>query len=154
MLYYYRLTQMPTSPHQRRQYLVDRTYQLRVARQLLTVLFLIVVGSSLVTSVLMGMSLNQPELGSNAPLIAAAIAVFVMLSIQVLVGSAIVWVVSIRQSHRVVGPMARIKRTLEAIGNGDFSQRLTLRKGDVLQDLAEDINQMAQRLEQRFPRSS
>lgn len=149
MLYY--SSPMP-EPLPRKQYLVDRGYQLRFVRQLLALLCAIVVGSSLLTTALVGLSLNQPEGGTSAPFIAAVVAVTITLGIQLLIGSVIVWVVGIRQSHQVVGPMARIKHVLEAIGSGDFSQRLTLRKGDVLQELAAAINQMAERLQQRFPR--
>jgi len=79
--------------------------------------------------------------------------VTIALGIELLIGSIIVWVVGIRQSHRVVGPMTRLTRMLEAIGQGDFSQRITLRKGDALEDLARTINRMAENLERRFPRS-
>ena len=48
--------------------------------------------------------------------------------------------------------MNRLKRMLEAIGQGDFSQRITLRKGDALEDLAAAINRMAESLQQHSPR--
>ncbi len=139
--------------YQRKQYLVDRVYQLRFVRQLLALLCAIVIGSSLLTTALVGLSLNQPDLNTDAPFIAAVVAVTIALGIELLIGSIIVWVVGIRQSHRVVGPMTRLTRMLEAIGQGDFSQRITLRKGDALEDLARTINRMAENLERRFPRS-
>ncbi len=45
-----------------------------------------------------------------------------------------------------------MKKLLEAIGNGDFSQRITLRDGDALEDLAKSVNAMAETLQKRLPR--
>jgi nitrate/nitrite-specific signal transduction histidine kinase len=52
-------------------------------------------------------------------------------------------------THRVVGPLGRIGLTLDRIGQGRFDTRLKLRKGDVLEGLAESINAMAQALHKR-----
>lgn len=57
-----------------------------------------------------------------------------------------------RINSSVLGPFTRIKRTLKAIGEGDFSQRITLRDDDVLKSIAEAISEMAEELERRFPR--
>ena len=52
-----------------------------------------------------------------------------------------------------MGPLKRMTRAIDAIGQGDFSQRLVLRKGDVLEDLAQTINRMAESLRKKFPSS-
>ena len=93
----------------------------------------------------------QPELPQQT-LIYCFIAIALTLLVELLLSIPIVFILGIRQSHRIVGPMNRIKRTLEAIGAGDFSQRITLRQGDALEDLAKSINQMAEALQQRSPR--
>ena len=93
-----------------------------------------------------------PEEGSHVMLIACLISIAVTLLFELLLAIPIIFYVGIRQSHRIVGPMNRLKRMLEAIGQGDFSQRITLRKGDALEDLAAAINRMAQSLQQRSPR--
>lgn len=141
---------MPTEfPHKRTQYLVDREYQLRFVTRLFVVVLAIAVISSLIATGLLWANMYQPELGRQAHFVAALIGISVTLLIELLVAIPIVYVLGIRQSHRVVGPLNRIRRTLEAIGSGDFSQRITLRKGDALEDLAAVINQMAERLQQR-----
>jgi len=58
-------------------------------------------------------------------------------------------VASIFLTHKVAGPLVRIKRVLAQMGQGNFSQRIALRKGDELGDLAETINQLAQDLEHK-----
>lgn len=49
-------------------------------------------------------------------------------------------------SHRVAGPLVRIKRSLERIAEGDYEFPLKLRKDDELKDVAERINKLAQKL--------
>ena len=134
----------------RRQYLVDRTYQLRFVTRLFLLLLSIAAITSLASSGLLWK--NMYSLDSNPALLTSAlIAVSVTILIELLIAVPIVIFFGIRYTHRVVGPMKRLKQMLEAIGNGDFSQRITLRPGDVLQDLAKAINAMAERL-QRLPR--
>ena len=135
-------------PYKRKQYLVDRGYQLRFVTRVFFVVFAVAVVSSLVTSALLWKNMYRPELEPHTTLIAALVAVATTLLVELIVAIPIVLFLGIRQSHRIVGPMNRLKLVLEAIGNGDFSQRITLRQGDALEDLAKTINQMAERLGQ------
>ena len=43
-------------------------------------------------------------------------------------------------SHRVAGPIYHIKKFLGILRNGHYGEKLKLREGDELQDLADDIN--------------
>jgi hypothetical protein len=52
-------------------------------------------------------------------------------------------------SHRVVGPLYRIRKMIQAVTTGEAVERLQLRKGDFLQELKDDLNEMLQSLEQR-----
>ena len=142
----------PERPYKRKQYLVDRGYQLRFVTRVFVVVLLVAVVSSLISTALLWMNMYQPDLESHTPLIASLVAVATTLLFELLLAIPVVFFLGIRQSHRIVGPMNRLKRTLEAIGTGDFSQRITLRQGDALEDLAKSINQMAESLQQRFPR--
>ena len=66
-----------------------------------------------------------------------------LLAIELLVlVPALVWV-GLWITHKVVGPFSRIKFALEQIGRGNYTVRLHLRKGDVLTELADAINQLA-----------
>ena len=134
--------------HLRRQYLVDRRYQLGFVTRLLGIIFVAAFVSSLVSMAIMWNSMYDPVMPDQTMLATAASAVAMTLLIEVLLAVPIVFYLGIRSTHRVVGPLPRIKRALEAIGRGDFSQRLTLRSGDVLEDLVESINKMAEQLEQ------
>jgi len=46
-------------------------------------------------------------------------------------------------SHRIAGPLYRLEKTAQAIGNGDLSAEVRLRRGDELQDFAHSMDGMA-----------
>ena len=140
-------------PYRRKQYLVDRGYQLRFVTRVFVVVLIVAVVSSLISTGLLWTNMYRADLEQQATLIAALIAVATTLLIELLISIPLVFFLGIRQSHRVVGPVNRIKRVLEAIGSGDFSQRIVVRRGDALEDVAKSINQMADHLHQRFPSS-
>ena len=139
-------------PYKRTQYLVDRAYQLRFVTRLFLIILLVATASALVSSILVWRNTYTPGQTSQEVFIVALVAISSTLLIELLLAIPLIFVLGIRQSHRIVGPMNRIKQTLAAIGQGDFSKRITLRQGDALEDLAVAINQMAERLQQRFPR--
>ena len=134
----------------RKQYLVDRTYQIRfVTRVFAAVLAVAVVSSLIATGLLWGTMYQPAENGMQVHLTVALIAIAVTLLIELLLAIPVVFFLGIRQSHRIVGPMNRIKKILETYGTGDFTPRIVLRDGDALEDLAKALNQMADRLQQR-----
>jgi len=145
---------MPNAPQVvRRQYLVDRSYQLRFVARLLVMVFMIAMASSLIASLILWKSMYSADLEQQAHIVSGLVGIAMTLLIELLLAIPILYYLGIRQTHRVVGPLKRIGRTLEAVGQGDFSQRLVLRKGDVLEDLAQTINRMAEGLQKRFPSS-
>ena len=141
-------------PYRRKQYLVDRGYQLRFVTRVFVVVLVVAVVSSLISTALLWANMYRADLEQQATLISALIAVATTLLVELLISIPLVYFLGIRQSHRVVGPVNRIKRVLEAIGAGDFSQRIVLRRGDALEGLAKSINQMADNLQRRSSRSS
>ena len=142
----------PEQKYKRTIYLVDRGYQLRFVTRLFAVVLAVAASSSVLSSILLWRNLQVPGQESDTPLVVALVAVATTLLIELLLAIPLVFVLGIRQSHRVVGPMQRIKRAIEAIGEGDFSQHLVLRQGDVLEDVARSINKMAASLQERFPK--
>jgi signal transduction histidine kinase len=50
-------------------------------------------------------------------------------------------------AHRMIGPTVAFRRHVEALKNGDYRSRITLRKHDAFSDLADDLNELAQILE-------
>jgi len=134
--------------------LVDLSYQLRFVTRILMIICSIALVSSLFATAILWKNMYRPELESQSHIVSALIGISVFLLIELLISIPIVYFLGIRQSHQVVGPLKRMNRAIESIGNGDFSPRLVLRQGDVLEDLSKTINQMAENLQKRFPGST
>jgi signal transduction histidine kinase len=52
-------------------------------------------------------------------------------------------------AHRMVGPTVAFRRQLAALKLGDYSQRVRLRNGDAFVEVADDLNELAERLAAR-----
>lgn len=61
----------------------------------------------------------------------------------------IVFVITIFISHKIAGPMYKLKTYLTNIKNGGEISPLYFRKGDYFADLADDVNDYVQSLEQQ-----
>jgi len=87
--------------------------------------------------------LVQPIYDEFVPIVSSffyKIAIYVLL---VIIISAIV-------SHRMAGPVYRFEQTCKKIAQGDFSQRVHLRKGDQLTELQQAFNNMMDEVEKRL----
>ena len=142
--------EQPKPTYRRTQYWVDRDYQIRFMTRMFVAIFLVAVISAGIAMAILMKNMYRPELEQQIHLIAGCIGVAVALLVELLVSIPIVYYLGLRQSHTIVGPLKRIARMLEAVGAGDFSQRITLRKGDALEDMADALNKMAEALAQRY----
>jgi HAMP domain-containing protein len=50
---------------------------------------------------------------------------------------------------RTVGPIPRMEKILDKVINGDYSQRITIRKKDTIHSLADRLNQVIGLLEKK-----
>lgn len=132
----------------RKQVIVARDIQFRFARFVI----LFAVGTAFFTSLTVfftTFSLLGDKLAQVYPqgrLIEIFKTVYLALAIDLLVAAPLIFLVSIRFSHRIVGPLPKIYDILRKVGKGDLSQRLTLRKADELVNLADVINEMIDNL--------
>ena len=58
----------------------------------------------------------------------------------------------LRVSHRVVGPLVRLHRSMEALGRGQPVEKLQFRQDDFLHELAEAFNLILQRYQPQRPK--
>ena len=56
---------------------------------------------------------------------------------------------TIRFSHRIVGPLVRIRKTLQEMAAGELVRPIKLRDGDYLTELRDDFNKMLEALQKR-----
>jgi methyl-accepting chemotaxis protein len=75
--------------------------------------------------------------------------VYILFGITLLAAAPVIVIVSLKFSHRIVGPLPKIYRILKGVGKGNFDQKLVLREKDQLSDLADVINQMIADLRSR-----
>ncbi len=62
----------------------------------------------------------------------------------------LVTIATIITSHRIFGPLGRIQSYIKRVGEGNFEEKITLRKGDDLIPLADALNEMVENLK-RLP---
>ncbi len=55
-------------------------------------------------------------------------------------------IVSVYMSHKIAGPLYRLKKCFRDVAKGDLSFEMRLRKGDELMDLVDDFNGMLRNL--------
>ena len=120
----------------RRKYLIDRPDQLRLIGQLL--LGLVLLTAANVAGLYI--ALDDDSISSMHPtmhdaLVEAILGFFLVASIMIVL-------LGIILTHRFVGPAYVMRTAVEGMLTGDYSRRLTLRKGDYLQSLAAKLAQL------------
>jgi HAMP domain-containing protein len=129
---------------QRRQYLIHKRFQFRMMGALLLLVLAATVVTTLVNHFFFlssivnftgeyGRTPNGQELliASVKPLLIILPIVFIILAVTCLF-----------ISHRIAGPLHRLKMYMEKVENGDHSVRLKFRKSDAIHDVAESFNRM------------
>ena len=69
--------------------------------------------------------------------------------VMILIGLATI-VMTLMVSHKIAGPLYRLKRVINSLGEGDFSEDFRIRSKDQLQDLARIFNEMIIKLRDRL----
>lgn len=72
-----------------------------------------------------------------------------MLTFLGVVFSIIFLVIATALSHRIYGPVVKIRQFVKSIKAGEYSARVQLRTGDELHDLADELNEMAATVQKR-----
>lgn len=65
---------------------------------------------------------------------------------------AMTFTVCVFMSHRIAGPLFKLRRSLIAIGDGTWKGQLTFRRKDWFPELADDFNRMVQGIRERKQR--
>jgi HAMP domain-containing protein len=63
---------------------------------------------------------------------------------------AVLAIIVIFISHRIAGPLYRLKMYMEKVENGDYSVKLNFRKNDAIHDIADGFNRMVQGIKENF----
>ncbi len=139
----------------RRQYLINSKLQLRIAMAMVLEVALITATLSLIL-----LYVNDYYLGLITYFVGSAEADQISLSDisrgmyyfifgGVAFSSVVFALIGIFVSHKVAGPLYRLKRYMTIVRNGRYSHEIRFRKDDQLHDMADVFNQMVMSLEIR-----
>lgn len=135
--------------YRRRRYLIKKGFQLKYVGVILGVMFLgaVISGYSIYYNAWLLLGEKLANVYPQGRLMHIFRSVNIRLAVNLFFVSIFCASVGIFISHRIAGPIYRIKKFLDDVTNGDYSQRLKLRKHDELKDVAEAMNKLVDKLE-------
>lgn len=142
---------MAERPYRRRQYFVAAKFQLKFVGMILFFMFAVAIFAALTSYYYTWMLLGQ-KLANIYPqgrLVGILRQANYILFVRVLLVSPLVAIAAVFLSHRIAGPLYRMKKTLDEVASGNYSLRLHLRRTDELKDVAESINRIIELLQQK-----
>lgn len=97
----------------------------------------------------MAQQLGIPEsIAYNITPVFHQINLILLLGVPIICIAILSWGVLI--SHRIAGPIYRLEKDLERIAKGDFSLRINIRRNDELRSIAEGINRIVDKIEEKM----
>ncbi|MBI5243988.1 MAG: methyl-accepting chemotaxis protein [Elusimicrobia bacterium] len=133
-----------TQRFQRRTVLVKRRLQLKYAAIVFAavVFTALLVGGDITYTMIKFISRENPDLMPQA------VDILKLDAVKLLLFMGIMFLVSLFVSHRFAGPIYRFERSAQALAAGDLTHRVSLRTGDDLMELQDEVNAMAASLQQ------
>lgn len=140
---------MPGQKYARKRYLVLKGFQLKYVGSILLFMFAIALLSGYTVYYTTWILLGERLAGvyPQGRLVYILQRANIVLLLRILFITPLVALIGLMLSHRIAGPMYRIERFLREIPEGNYSQRIYLRKRDSLKPLADGINNMLTQLE-------
>lgn len=136
--------------HRRSIILIDRKFQLRFAFYVCSWLFALSFVYPLIIHSLFDFFLKYVALDPNGPTVTAMqrtrqelLSVLVTLQLVFL---SVTFLISIFLSHKIAGPIFKLKKFFEKLKDGNLSESLKFRKADHFQEVAALYNEMTQGL--------
>ena len=130
--------------HRRRNFLIDKPFQLRFSLYVVTwmmalgLTFPLVINNLVETLIqVLRVSLDGPGLEQIRQL---RDEVNQQLWITMITLTGVIFLISIFVSHRIAGPLYKLKLHLAELGKGNIDQNLKFRKSDYFHSLADDYN--------------
>ena len=145
------MTKSSTRPYRRRQWIVNRALQFHFIGVMLLILCALTLAALAGVYSALWITLNLFDLLDDPVSISLFTMVGLIVVLELLVVAPIVGWIGIGLTHKVAGPLVRIQAALTKMSEGDFDVHLTLRKGDMLGELANLINRLSTSLRNRFP---
>ena len=130
---------------------IERSLQLELPVAFLLVTCAVVIGLAAYARAAFGRLFHEIERAAAAPglesLLRAQTSDFLMVAAVIAVSYAvIVSFMTLIWCHRLIGPVVAFRRMLASLLAGDPSARVQLRRGSAFNELADDLNALAERM--------
>jgi len=134
----------------RRNYFIEKGFQ---ARFIVRFCILIILGGLLTTAIVYFLAAKSNTVAFiNSRVVVRSTADFMLplllqtvLVVVIIIGLVTI-VLALFASHKIAGPMYRLKKVTESLAKGDFSSNFRIRKLDQFQELADAFNSMIAQL--------
>lgn len=142
--------------NRRRNYFIEKSFQTRF---ILKFCMLVLIGGLLTIGILYFLAMRSTTVSIvNSSVVVKSTADFLLpiliqtvLVVMVLLSIATI-IVTLFVSHKIAGPLYRLKKAMHDFGEGDFNTQINLRRFDQLKNLAEEFNSMVKKLKEKFLR--
>ena len=131
-------------------YLVDKKFQMKYAGVTLAFMFIIsaVCGYTIYHTLLTYLGEKLAQVYPQAMLVSILNVVKIKLAMQLILLVPVIVLASIFLSHRVIGPIPKMKRQLKKLIEKDLREEIHLRKTDEFRDIAGLINKYTDSIKQ------
>jgi signal transduction histidine kinase len=137
--------------YKRSHYIVEKNIQYRYVELILMhiLIFFLITVAIIYFSGWRQMVQKLSNVYPQAMLVNILNAIYIKLWIGFLILLPIACISAILASHKIAGPLVRIRRALDQLTESDYNLFVKLRKGDDLQDVADQINKLAETLRKK-----
>ena len=142
-----------TNANKRRHYFIDKSFQTKF---ILKFCLIVILSSLLIGVTMFYVSRNSTTVAiEDTKVMAKLTADFIlplMIGILLIVATLSALVVSILTlliSHKISGPLYRLKREIDILKDGDFRRNFSIRTRDQLQELSKSLNTMCKTLREK-----
>jgi HAMP domain-containing protein len=140
---------------QRRRYITHKKFQFRMMGMLLLLVLLATLVTTLVNHYFLlssivdfTMEFGRGPTGMELFVASLRPLVIILPLVFIFLGIIVVFI-----SHRIAGPLYRLKMFMEKVENGDYSVQLKFRKNDSIHDVADSFNRMVEGIRDKFTKS-
>jgi len=145
---------MADKENKRRQYFIDKGFQ---AKFILKFCLVVIISSLLVGNIIFYLSRNSTTVAiENTKVTVKRTADFILpimtqtLLIVTVFSVLVVLLLMLFISHKISGPLYRLRREIDALKEGDLGRNFNIRAKDQLQDLARSLNEMCASLSEKY----
>lgn len=138
--------------YKRGNFLINKKFQLKFAFFVCSWIFVLSMVYPIIIYTIFEYFLKGLQTGGGIPTLTADKAkaiesqVLMLLGVLQLLFLAITFMLSIFLSHRIAGPLYKLRKSMEEVARGNFDLRITFRKNDHFMEMQDTFNDMIQHL--------